>query len=281
MPNLAPWIGRILLSSKKTQLPAQVPCFYYVQEKVVTAKKQDTLQAVDDTARRLGKTLVRVARYAALATIDPLDWAPSASLVSLATAMDGAPIFLISRLSSHFANLEADPRCSLLVGEPGIGDPLAYPRMTMIGSAECVLADEERAHVKARFLRRNPKAALYADFQDFAFWRFATTRASLNGGFGKAYALTSSDLATPLAGLASLADIEDGAISHMNADHANAVDRYAIKAGESNSGWRLSAIDPEGLDLTCGDRVARLWFDVPLTSAQDLRPVLVALAKET
>jgi putative heme iron utilization protein len=93
--------------------------------------------------------------------------------------------------------------------------------------------------------------------------------------------MASSDLATRLDGLASLAELEDGAIAHMNADHANAVERYAVKAGASNSGWRLSAIDPEGLDLTCGDHVARLWFDVPLTSVEDLRPVLVALAKET
>jgi putative heme iron utilization protein len=244
-------------------------------------KKQDVLQPVDEAARRLGKTLVRTARYAALATIDPSDGAPSVSRVSLATAMDGAPVFLISQLSSHFTNLETDPRCSLLVGEPGKGDPLAYARMTLIGTAERLPASPERVYIKSRYLRRHPKAALYVDFPDFAFWRFTTSRASLNGGFGKAYALAKSDLATPLEGLASLADLEDGAIAHMNADHAEAVERYAVKAGASHSGWHLSAIDPEGLDLTCGDHVARLWFDVPLTSPQDLRPVLVALAKET
>ena len=247
----------------------------------MTNKKQDVLQPVDDAARRLGKTLVRTARYAALATIDPSDGAPSVSRVSLATAMDGAPIFLISRLSSHFTNLEADSRCSLLVGEPGKGDPLAYARMTLIGMAEWLPVGPERAHIKSRFLRRQPKAALYADFPDFAFWRFATTRASLNGGFGRAYALARSDLATPLKDLKSLADLEDGAIAHMNRDHAEAVERYAAKAGANNSGWHLSAIDPEGLDLSCGDDVARLWFDVPLTSPEDLRPVLAALAKET
>jgi putative heme iron utilization protein len=246
----------------------------------MSKEKGDVLQPVDDTVRRLGKTLVRTAHYAALASIDPSDGAPSVSRVSLATAMDGAPVFLISRLSSHFTNLEADPRCSLLVGEPGKGDPLAYPRITLIGMAECLLAGPERVHVKNRFLRRHPKAALYVDFPDFAFWRFATARASLNGGFGKAYALSSGDLATPLNGLASLADFEDDAVAHMNDDHAEAVERYAAKAGvNSSGGWRLSTIDPEGLDLTCGDDVARLWFDVPLASPQDLRPVLVALAK--
>ena len=91
-------------------------------------KKRDVLQPVDDGAKRLAKALVRSARYAALATLDPLDGSPSVSRVSLATAMDGSPIFLMSRLSSHCTNLMVDARCSLLVGEPGKGDPLAHPR---------------------------------------------------------------------------------------------------------------------------------------------------------
>lgn len=247
----------------------------------MTNKKPDTLQPVDDAARRLGKTLMRTARYASLATIDPLDGSPSVSRVSLATAMDGSPVFLISRLSGHFANLEADARCSLLVGEPGKGDPLAYPRMTLIGTAENLADSPDRPHVKSRFLRRNPKAALYADFPDFAFWKFTPARASLNGGFGKAYAITADDLAVPSGALESLSEAEEGAVGHMNSDHADAVGRYAVKAGASTpEGWRLATIDPEGLDMTSGDEVTRLWFDAPLKSAQDLRPVLVALAKK-
>lgn len=245
----------------------------------MTENKKDVLQPVDDEARRLSKTLLRAARYAALGTIDLPDGVPFVSRVSLATAMNGAPVFLISRLSTHFRNLEADPRCSLLIGEPGKGDPLAHPRITLIGSAEILRDGSERDHLKQRYLRRHPKAVLYVDFPDFAFWRFTTSRASLNAGFGKAYALDCSDLATPLGGLEGLADIEDGAIAHMNADHADAVEHYAVLARAKGAGWRLSAIDPEGLDLASGDDVARLWFAAPLTSPQDLRPVLVALAK--
>ena len=246
----------------------------------MTKNNKDVLQVVDDEARRLSKTLVRTARYAALGTVDLPDGAPFVSRVSLATAMDGAPIFLISRLSTHFSNLESDPRCSLLIGEPGKGDPLAHPRITLVGRAEILNAGSERDHLKQRYLRRHPKAALYVDFPDFAFWRFRTLRASLNGGFGKAYALANRDLATPLNGLEGLSDIEDGAIAHMNADHVDAVERYAALARAKGTGWRLSAIDPEGLDLASGDDVARLWFAAPLTSPRDLRPVLVALAKD-
>lgn len=246
----------------------------------MTAEKKDVLQPVDDSARRLGKTLIRTARQAALGTIDPIDGSPFVSRVSLATAMDGAPIFLISRLSGHFTNLESDPRCSLLVGEPGKGDPLAHPRITLIGTAEIVQAGRERDYLRRRYLSRHPKGALYADFPDFAFWRFKTTRASLNAGFGKAFAPKISDLVTPLEGVEDLIDMEEGAVSHMNSDHVDAVEKYAKQAGAKHSGWKLAALDPEGLDLTSGDDVARLWFEASLQSAQDLRPVLVALARK-
>jgi putative heme iron utilization protein len=249
------------------------------EEPEMEEKKRDVLQPIDETARRLAKTLVRTARFAALGTLDPVDGAPSVSRVSLATAMDGAPVFLISRLSSHCTNLLADSRCSLLVGEPGKGDPLAHARMTLIGRAEQIEPGSAQTRSRARYLLRHPKASLYVDFPDFSFWRFEVARASLNGGFGKAYALAADDLATPLAGIEGLEDIEDGAVSHMNQDHAPAIQTYAAKAGEEAGNWRLSSLDPEGLDLSAGDRIARLWFEQPLRSASELRPVLVALAK--
>ncbi len=245
----------------------------------MTEKKKDVLQPVDDEARRQAKTLVRTARHAALATIDPLDGSPTASRVSLATAMDGSPVFLISRLSGHFTNLEADDRCSLLVGEPGKGDPLAHPRMTLIGRAVKLQPGETRDRLKARYLMRHPKASLYVDFPDFAFWRFTPLRVSLNGGFGRAFAPTPADVLTSMQGFEALEESEAGAVEHMNADHAEAVQRYALAAGRSAARWQVACIDPEGLDLVAGDDVARIWFDPPLATPADLRPALVAMAK--
>lgn len=242
-------------------------------------KKTDILQPVDEAARRQAKGLVRAARFASLATIDALDGSPAASRVSLATSMAGEPVFLISGLSGHFKNLLADARCSLLVGEPGKGDPLAHPRMTLIGRAERVTEDTGREQIKARYLMRHPKAALYVDFPDFAFWRFTTARASLNGGFGRAFAPTASDVVTAMTGLEGLVTAEAGAVSHMNSDHADAVNHYAASLGEKGEGWRLACLDPEGLDLARGDEMARLWFDTPLRSPAEMRPTLVALAK--
>ena len=242
-------------------------------------KKNDVLRPVDEAARRLAKTLLRTARYASLGTLVPDEGSPSVSRVNLATTMSGAPVFFISRLSAHYPNLEADPRCSLLIGEPGKGDPLAHPRMTLIGHAERVPDGDERDRIKARYLSKHEKSALYAELPDFAYWRFTAYRVSLNGGFGKAFAPTSDDLVTTMPGIEELIAAEPGAVAHMNSDHSDAVDRYAAKLGHTEGGWRLACFDPEGLDLVRGDHVARLWFEQPLRSAADLRPTLVALAR--
>src|SRR5438270_9823520 len=81
------------------------------------------------------KRLLRVIRSGALATLIQASGHPFASLVKVATEPDGTPILLLSRLAIHTANLEADPRCSLLLAEggrtsQGRGDPLACPRLT-------------------------------------------------------------------------------------------------------------------------------------------------------
>jgi putative heme iron utilization protein len=247
----------------------------------VTAKKTDVLRPVDDDARRLAKTLVRTSRYASLATIEPADGFPSASRVAMATTMAGEPVLLMSGLSGHFRNLEADQRCSLLVGEVGKGDPLAHPRMTLIGRAERIEQGTGRDLARSRYLMRQPKSALYMDFPDFALWKVTPARVSLNGGFGKAYAPEPTDIVTGMQGLSDLESAEASAVAHMNTDHTDVIQRYAASIGEEPGSWRLACLDPEGLDLTWGDRVARLWFDRPLQQASELRPKLVSLAKST
>lgn len=241
----------------------------------------DLRRPLDDATRGQVKRLVRLARFAALATLSPGDGWPMASRVSLATMIDGAPVFLSSALSGHTAALAADPRLSLLIGEPGRGDPLAHPRLTLVGRAERLDRDTP-AHEAARrrFLARHPKAALYADFPDFCFWRVATERADYNGGFGQAYALTAADL-KPRVPWTALDATEAAAVAHMNAEHAASVNHYARLCGATDGTWVLSGIDPEGVDLVSGDHVRRLEFTTPVTDAGSLRAALVALARRS
>src|SRR4051795_3349086 len=108
----------------------------------------------------ISKSLLRAIRAGALATLDRAGGVPFASLVTVATDHDGSPLLLTSRLSVHTQNLEQDPRASILLAEGGKGDPLAHPRLTVVGRA--ARTSDER--VRARFLARHPKARLYAGF---------------------------------------------------------------------------------------------------------------------
>jgi heme iron utilization protein len=234
----------------------------------------------DFDPKALAKSVLRSTRAGALATIDRNTGHPFASLANVATDSDGAPLILISRLATHTANLEADGRASLLLAAGGKGDPLAHPRLTLIGSFLRLTreyADEPR--LRRRFLARHPKSELYAGFADFSFWRLDVVSAHLNGGFARAADLKAGDVMTDVAGAADLIAAEASAIAHMNEDHADAVRLYATKLlGAEAGAWRLTGLDPDGLDLACGDATLRLPFAERVTTAAELRKVVVALA---
>lgn len=241
--------------------------------------KPDTpIRETDDAARALAVRLIRTARFAALAALDPADGGPIVSRVATATALDGAPIILVSALSAHTRALIADPRCSLLLGEPGKGDPLAHPRLSLSCRARRLEREsDEGRHARRRYLNRNPKGALYADFPDFAFFRLEPVGASLNGGFGKAYLLTPHDMMVSVP--PEIAEIEQSAIVHMNTDHRDAVQRMAAAAAKRGEGWIVTGIDSAGVDLANGDETARIPFVTPVETAEGLRAKLVEMAK--
>ena len=240
-----------------------------------------TIRDTDEDARRLGRRLIRGARFGAIGVIEPETGFPFASRVLTGTDVDGAPLILVSGLSVHTDALIANQRASLLFGEPGKGDPLAHPRITVRTCAERIArGNPSHDRMRARFIARHPKAALYADFPDFAFFRMNPQSASLNGGFGKAFLLEAADLLITSQAIADMAELEPSAISHMNADHADAVDLYARVFGKSRkAGWRVCGVDCAGLDLLNGDELLRIDFDAPLSQASELRSKLADLSR--
>jgi putative heme iron utilization protein len=142
----------------------------------------------------LARRLLHEARHGALAFTDPQTGAPSVSRVAVATDADGAPLLFISELARHTWALKRDPRCALMAGEPGKGDPLAHPRVTLSCSARKLQRESaEFSALSARFLAHQPKAALYIGLTDFSFFRLEILSADLNGGFGRAYKLDGAD----------------------------------------------------------------------------------------
>ena len=149
---------------------------------------KDPFRPVDREARDLAQRLVREARVGALGVLQ--DEVPVVSRVALAP-MEGALVTLVSDLAPHTAALRAGGEASLLIGEDGRGDPLAYPRITLQILPSFLEKSEERV---AAYLQAQPKAQLYVGFADFHLVRLAPAYAMLNGGFGKAYRLSADDL---------------------------------------------------------------------------------------
>ena len=228
----------------------------------------------------VAKGLLRSTRAGALATIDRNTGHPFASLVNLATDIDGSPLILVSRLSTHTANLETDGRASVLLAPTGKGDPLAHPRLTLLGAfAQVSRDDADEPRLRRRFLSRHPKSELYAGFADFSFWRLEVVSAHLNGGFARAADLTATEVLTELHDAHSVVEAEAGAVAHMNDDHAEAVRLYATRLlGADDGKWRLTGLDPDGLDLAAGDATLRLPFPERVTDPLVLRKTLVDLA---
>jgi putative heme iron utilization protein len=235
------------------------------------------MRAADDiNPSRTAKRLLREAEKGALATLSA-DGAPYASLVTVAPAMDGAPILLLSRLARHTENAGADPRASLLLVGEHERDQLAGARVSLSGR----LSRTEDPALRRRFLARHPSAEAYAGFADFAFWRLEMRDAHLVAGFGRIADLKAKDLLTDLGGAERLIEVEESALAHMNEDHRDAIARYATKfLGDEAGEWRLVSLDPEGCDLMLGERVRRLEFPRRVTDAGALREVLARLAEE-
>lgn len=221
------------------------------------------------------RTLVRRALKVSLATLEASSGHPYASLVTIATDVDSTPLFLISTLALHTKNLAADARASLLFdGTDASGDPLAGGRVTLIGRA----AKTDRPAARQRFLSRQPHAAGYADFPDFAFYELIPERAHFIGGFGRIVDLAPRDLLLDLTDAGQLVEGHDGIVAHMNEDHGAANELYAtVLAGAPGGPWRMTGIDPEGFDLVCDGMTCRVPFDNRVNSPEDARRELVAL----
>lgn len=159
--------------------------------------KTNPIRETTDEARVQARGLIEDAQFAAIAVLEPETGYPLVSRVAVAMEKDGSPFFLASDLSGHSKALKTDGRASMMFGEPPLkGDPLAFPRVTVIGTVHKLgKADETAAARRAFWLKKHPKAELYIDFGDFAFYKMKVERVALNGGFGKAFEMNASDIA--------------------------------------------------------------------------------------
>lgn len=224
----------------------------------------------------LVRSLLREASFATLATLDPATGGestgrPYASLVEVATSVDGLPLLLLSRLARHTRNIVADQRVSLLVDRRQTSvRPLEEPRASVLGRLQVNASAEARD----RFLRRHPEAGVYADFGDFQFWSLQMESAHLIAGFGRIRTVAAADLEFDGADAASstltraLMREEMNIIARLNGE---------TEGGAPGRAWdRVVGLDSEGVDVAGKGIVIRL----PLPSqAIDLETYIASVRR--
>ena len=224
------------------------------------------------------RLLLRRAKAATLSTAlgSAKGW-PYGSLVTVAFDYDLSPILLFSTLSDHTRNLSVDNRASLLFEEASrLKNPQTGPRVSILGR----INKYSDKIIAQRFLALHPEAALYSGFGDFSFWKMTISRAHFVGGFAQAVWFEASEIQSENSPGIN-AEIEKSVIEHMNLDHASSINHYANKLlGRSGLGWKMTGIDPDGADLRLGGRTARIEFQQPISSIEDIRKELIRLARK-
>ena len=143
------------------------------------------------------------------------------------------------------------------------------------------LLPEDDERLLARFVARHPDADTYAGFGDFHLYRMSVDRAYLVAGFGLIRWIETADLLFDASGTTGLATAETEIVGHMNDEHRDAVQAYArLLLGREGSDWRMTGIDPEGIDLRADGQIARIAFDEPVHGPEEARNTLVQLVKK-
>jgi putative heme iron utilization protein len=235
--------------------------------------------SADFNPSRLARSLLRRSRQGALATLMAGSGDPYCSLVNIASHPDGSPILLISRLALHTKNILADNRVSLMLDERAAGDPLEGVRIMLAGVAE--EADNDEPVLRRRYLNAHPSAEVFVEFKDFSFFRIRPSGAHLVAGFGRIVDLKPEQFLTDLSQAASLLEVEQGAVEHMNADHRDAMNLYATRLlGADAADWRCTGCDPDGIDMQAANATLRLDFPTQANTPAALRQALKQLVDQ-
>ena len=176
---------------------------------------------------------------------------------------------MISELAQHTRNIAIDPRCSLFFdGTGGLEDPLAGTRLTVTGRLE-ETADEV---LRTRYITRHPFAWL--EFADFHLYAMTVERAHLISGFGRIAWIAGDDL------LFDADDVLAEAEPDILAREGRAAEPHAARLlGLPAGAWKMTGIDPEGIDLRGEERNSRLNFETPVRTPEEARAALARIAE--
>ena len=186
-------------------------------------------------------------------------------------------------MAMHTQNLQADPRASLFVTEPGAsGDPLGSSRVTLIGSVSRI-PEPELAAARTVYLTRYPDSKYWVDFDDFFFYRMDVLDVYYVGGFGVMGWVAASDYSQAQSD--PLAEQKNDIMQHMNADHKDALILLAKRfAGIEAQEAEMTSVDRLGFHLRLktqdGVKGTRVAFLREVSDASQTREAFVEMVKQ-
>jgi heme iron utilization protein len=235
----------------------------------------------EPTFAERARTLVYLGRVGSLSTLSRKQQGfPFGSVMPYGLDDRANPVFLISTMAMHTQNVQADPRSSLLVTQPGtIGDPLGASRVTLLGNILQVPVSEV-AEARELYLARYANSKYWVDFDDFAFYRMGVVDVYYVGGFGVMGWVSASEYYSGQPD--PLADTATEIIQHMNTDHGDALVLLARKfAGIESQEVAMTSVDRLGFHVRLkthdGTRGVRIAFLREVSSPTEARKALVEM----
>ena len=195
---------------------------------------------------------------------------PFDSVVPYVPDHAGNPLMLLSHLSQHTHNLDANGRCSLTVVEQGEGDVQTRARLSALGD----MSAAEPAEAVQRYFTYFPQTRVYFKQLGFRFYRFHPRRFHWNGGFATARWFDASRI---LRANSFDPETEQQLLAQLNQTDAEAMLRTL--AGEAGPDIGLSAvgIDGVGLDLRVGEQLRRIRLSREVGTVAEAKAVLAQM----
>jgi heme oxygenase (biliverdin-IX-beta and delta-forming) len=146
---------------------------------------------MDSISEKTLAILIRETRIAALGTLH--DGESNLAMVAYAVADDFSAFYIhVSKLGKHTANMEKDPRVSLLITErdDDRADPQTLARVSIRGVAEIVPRTKpDYAEIRNVYLERFPEAEQLFSLGDFNLWKISPKGGRYVAGLARAFNL--------------------------------------------------------------------------------------------
>ena len=197
---------------------------------------------------------------------------PFGSVVPYVPDRDGNPLMLLSHLSQHTRNLDADGRCSLTVMEPGEADVQTRARLSALGDVSLAEPSEQ----VQRYFAYLPQTRVYYEQLGFRFYRFRPARFHWNGGFATARWFDASRI---LRVNSFDPTTEQQILGQLNRTGSDAFLRVLADRPDPDISLGAVGIDGEGLDLRAGEQLRRIQLPREVGTVAEAQAVLAELVE--